>query len=273
MVKQPYRKDGDGFTLIELLVVIAIIALLLSILMPALSMVKEKARILVDLSNFSQAGKALHIYATEFDSQLPPFSVRWGGKWETTTSCGGYVNERSSFGMVVAEPYGWSTTSYLPDAESLICPSHKDGFLMYDGNPASPRDMIREKRYFFRDKGTAAIQGRYMSYGYIYATPFDIRSQIMEEHGWRKSFRYRIDKTAGRAVIMQERGYWGDNSNWDAWYNPPLHKDGKSLLHLDGRAHFAKGETIATLLEEEDLINPNPVNIYWENYLRVVDGM
>ena len=45
-----------GFTLIELLVVIAIIALLMSILMPALQRVKQQARTVVCLGKLKQWG-------------------------------------------------------------------------------------------------------------------------------------------------------------------------------------------------------------------------
>ena len=59
-----------GFTLIELLVVIAIIALLMGILMPALSKVKEIARGVACMSNQRTMGLAYVMYADENDGRM-----------------------------------------------------------------------------------------------------------------------------------------------------------------------------------------------------------
>lgn len=67
-MKKKFSKPG--FTLIELLVVISIIALLLSILLPALSKVKELARQTVCGSNFKQVGIVYHLYANDYGTWL-----------------------------------------------------------------------------------------------------------------------------------------------------------------------------------------------------------
>jgi len=65
-----------GFTLVELLVVIAIIALLMGILMPALARVRQIAFRMVCGSNLSGIGKAMLIYANDYEDELP----KAGGK-------------------------------------------------------------------------------------------------------------------------------------------------------------------------------------------------
>ncbi len=59
-----------GFTLIELLVVISIIALLMAILMPALSKVKDHAKAAICLSNMHQLGLAWQMYTGDNRQQF-----------------------------------------------------------------------------------------------------------------------------------------------------------------------------------------------------------
>ena len=60
-----------GFTLIELLVVIAIIAVLMGILMPALTRVKDQAREMSCRANLRQYGVVQNMYLNDFENKFP----------------------------------------------------------------------------------------------------------------------------------------------------------------------------------------------------------
>jgi prepilin-type N-terminal cleavage/methylation domain-containing protein/prepilin-type processing-associated H-X9-DG protein len=66
------RKKSKGFTLVELLVVMAIIAILIAMLLPALSRARLQAKSVACQSNMRQVGQALLIYAGNWRGWLYP---------------------------------------------------------------------------------------------------------------------------------------------------------------------------------------------------------
>jgi len=108
------NKKKKGFTLVELLVVIAIIALLMGILMPALARVRQIAFRMVCGSNLSGIGRAMLIYANDYDNDLPRAGfgrtiwsskiLNWQGVSRTQaygTPPGGQATISSSFYLLV----------------------------------------------------------------------------------------------------------------------------------------------------------------------------
>jgi prepilin-type N-terminal cleavage/methylation domain-containing protein/prepilin-type processing-associated H-X9-DG protein len=127
-----------GFTLVELLIVIGIIALLIAILMPALSAVREHARRIKCMSNMRQLSMAWIMYANESKghfcssewqdvapNQKPPYSGYTLGGYNGNVPGGIWT-------WIVDTPSGQDFTrgmlwTYLKNTEVYYCPN--DPFL------------------------------------------------------------------------------------------------------------------------------------------------
>jgi len=121
MHSQPPR-SRTAFTLVELLVVIGIIALLISIILPALSKARESANTVKCASNLRCVGQGLTMYIATWKQTLPV----------------AYIYEGMSFGppqtpTVADKGYAhWSGLIYgkgVVGADSFTCPSIDKGGL------------------------------------------------------------------------------------------------------------------------------------------------
>ena len=82
-------RGEKAFTLVELLVVISIIALLLSILLPALNKAKEHAKLSVCLSNMKQLYYAFKVYMQDYQYRFPYEDIGYFNNGEGEFAYGG----------------------------------------------------------------------------------------------------------------------------------------------------------------------------------------
>jgi prepilin-type N-terminal cleavage/methylation domain-containing protein len=135
------RQDG-AFTLVELLVVIGIIAVLISILLPALGKARQQAQLVACMSNERQIGMAIFNYAVDYGGSLPcgfydgelnyPSQAAWPVPAANVPS-DGYANHETTWTILVQNYMSKAETTFTDQATSggalsavrqvFICPS------------------------------------------------------------------------------------------------------------------------------------------------------
>jgi len=180
-----------GFTLIELLVVIAIIALLMSILMPALARVRKQAKNAICQSNLKQWGTAFSMYTGE-----------WNGSFHM-----GWSSGQKHRWYLALRPY------YGNETDLLLCPMATKPLGAYGNDPSGGSFNTWEG-------GTYEWEGvrveYYGSYGQHSCLP---NMTTQSPDNWR-----RDDVKGGGNIPLLVDAQWF--TNWSWWADEPPEYEG-----------------------------------------------
>ncbi len=212
---------NKGFTLIELLVVISIIAVLMSIMMPALGRAREGAKMVLCGNNCRQIGYQLTIYGNENKGRFPLYSDAYLNNGQTWSN-GTY----RYWPYFIDQSFDRFSTKNFPSY--FICPSVKDKAVINESN---------------------------VPYGYNYSILGNYQSSSQNEGAYAKAGDFK--NPSGIIMITESRRYDPSSQNIDnaigsPWVEPPkndkVYKDSRKR-ELDCAArlayrHFPKGTPV-----------------------------
>ncbi|MCE5186586.1 MAG: prepilin-type N-terminal cleavage/methylation domain-containing protein [Planctomycetaceae bacterium] len=255
-------KRNAGFTLIELLVVIAIIALLLSIVTPALRRAKESAKSLVCCNNLKTLALANQLYASRQDNWfVPAVDSTMTAKGQPTW------NSNAEYRDLVGLEQAYTGSAYqMP--KQYLCPTDKQANPEYWASVGGSYQNYVSYGYNFTDWGPGSKNQVSWS-GNIPSSTWACRlrvneitapgSRIMFVDGgdlWARmdgaNYRLYWDKYGQDIVAYRKVNMW-----YPVYYR---HGEGTNVAFFDGHADYAKKETMFTYEPPTSITGNRPAN-------------
>jgi prepilin-type N-terminal cleavage/methylation domain-containing protein/prepilin-type processing-associated H-X9-DG protein len=226
------HRRSRGFTLIELLVVIAIIAVLMGILMPALSRVREQGKRATCLSNLKQLTVAWIMYADDNDDNL------------VNGDTGEYSIHQNETPWVLRD---WERDMTKLEKEQAV----KDGALFPYAQELKLYKCPTVERKVMDSYGHASPPVRTYSicdsmnckdWPNMGATMIKQRMKI-------KNAAYRGVFVDDGGTIFSALGGWTVYTNQWTWWDPPpvRHGDGTTFSFADGHSEYHKWKDPRTI--------------------------
>jgi prepilin-type N-terminal cleavage/methylation domain-containing protein/prepilin-type processing-associated H-X9-DG protein len=263
-----------GFTLIELLVVIAIIAMLMAILLPALSKVKKIAMRVVCGTNLKGLGTANTVYAQDYDDEYAVQGQGGAHTWSNQTESWSIPskNWQSAGNISVGASLYLLVREADVSPKSFVCPSGtQNEWDSITGTIANPPDIVEV--WDFGNPGFNN-QGPTNCVSYAYHMPYvggagagsGSKSRYAADGTRAASFAVMADKspyfdqtlTWGGATaenyIDRSRGLnWRDTAqNWEieAANSQPHDREGQNVLFADGHTTYEDRADVGTRNDE-----------------------